>query len=372
MEKTGRLWPGVHKTIKIPAKNDTFRLIRNCPDVRALLDAFRSDGIPLRLVGGAVRDALIGGLNPDDLDFSTPATPDQMKAVLTKPGTTTRFTVIPTKSLFNHNTALVRINSRKTVEITTLLSTEDASEADVWRQDASRRDVNINNLSVCFQDELIHDFHGGFESIFESGTATFIGDPRIRIAEDPLRLLRYFRAQSLLNPDKFHPETLEAIKDDSRVKRGVGDIIGANLYREWKKILSRDVETAVKVTRKMLECELGPVLGLPAKVETPDVTGIERLEPASVLALLIRTPEDEKRLRRRLGYSRWEKFLIQSILRWRNNENFDLDICKELLKREPPHKLKKAEVRKVLSEVAKVNKDEKLAREIASIDLKTL
>ena len=83
-------------------------------------------------------------------------------------------------------------------EITTLRRDErtDGRHAEVaftddWREDAARRDFTINAMSAA-PDGALHDYFGG-QADLEAGRVRFVGDPATRIAEDHLRLLRFFR-----------------------------------------------------------------------------------------------------------------------------------------------------------------------------------
>ena len=145
----------------------------------------------MRLVGGAVRDGLLG-LEVSDIDLATRLLPQEVMSRLETAG----IKVVPTG--INHGTVTAVIDHRP-VEITTLrrdVSTDGRratiAYTDDWCADASRRDFTINALYAEPDSGAVHDYFGGLEDL-EHRRVRFIGDPRQRIAEDHLRILRYFR-----------------------------------------------------------------------------------------------------------------------------------------------------------------------------------
>jgi poly(A) polymerase len=144
-----------------------------------------------RLVGGAVRDGLLG-VPSADLDLATPLSPYEVMRRCGAAGIRT----IPTGVAHGTVTAL---NQGETLEITTLradLATDGRHATvgftDDWREDAARRDFTINALYFDPATGEVHDFFGGLADL-EAGRVRFIGEPLLRIAEDHLRILRFFR-----------------------------------------------------------------------------------------------------------------------------------------------------------------------------------
>ena len=149
----------------------------------------------VRFVGGCVRDALLG-LVPDDIDLATPLTPDVVSARLRAAGISVQATGIAHGTV----TAITgdASNRRRRVEITTLRRDvacfgrhAQVVFTDDWTIDAARRDFTINALS-CTADGRLYDPFGGLDDL-RRGCVRFIGEPVVRIREDVLRLLRYFR-----------------------------------------------------------------------------------------------------------------------------------------------------------------------------------
>jgi poly(A) polymerase len=181
---------------------------RTRPDLVRLTEALgASDGL-VRYVGGAVRDALLG--HPlSDLDLATALLPEEVSRRIKATG----FKAVPTG--IAHGTVTAVLPSGP-VEVTTLrrdVST-DGRRATVaytenWREDAARRDFTINALSADPMTGEIHDYFGGLDDI-QVGLVRFIGDPLQRIAEDHLRILRFFRFHARFGQGAPDPAGLQA------------------------------------------------------------------------------------------------------------------------------------------------------------------
>lgn len=144
-----------------------------------------------RYVGGAVRDTLLG-VDVTDVDIATPLRPE---AVMTR-ARAAGFKPVPTG--IDHGTVTVVLPSGP-VEVTTLrrdVSTDGRRAtvefADDWREDAARRDFTMNALYADPVTGEVVDYFGGVADL-NAGHVKFIGAPLQRIAEDHLRILRFFR-----------------------------------------------------------------------------------------------------------------------------------------------------------------------------------
>ena len=171
---------------------------RAAPGLARLLDALGGEA---RAVGGAVRDTL-AGRPVSDVDLATPLPPETVVARLEAAG----LKAVPTG--IAHGT-VTGIADHVPYEITTLRRdvATDGRHATVaftvaWREDAARRDFTINALYADPAAGDIWDYFGGIADL-AAGRVRFIGDPAARIAEDHLRILRYFRflARYGDNPD---------------------------------------------------------------------------------------------------------------------------------------------------------------------------
>ena len=161
------------------------------PGIVRLLRALDAEAGGARFVGGAVRDALLG-IPPEDLDLATPFAPDEVVRRLEAAG----IKAVPTGIAHGTVTAIA---SGTMVEVTTLRCDLDTDGrratvafTDDWAADAARRDFTINAL---YADPLSGEVvdHVGGEADILARRVRFIGEPLQRIAEDHLRILRFFR-----------------------------------------------------------------------------------------------------------------------------------------------------------------------------------
>jgi len=171
------------------------------PATLAVLEALAAGGAEARFVGGSVRDALLGqptsGSSPRaDIDIATPAPPERVIELLEKRG----IKVVPTGLAHGTVTAITGTPPRH-FEITTLRRDVEtygrharvAFNAD-WAVDAARRDFTINAIFLD-PDGTVHDPVGGLADL-RARRVRFVGDPATRIAEDLLRILRYYRFEA--------------------------------------------------------------------------------------------------------------------------------------------------------------------------------
>ncbi len=166
-----------------------------------------SEGLT-RLVGGAVRDELLR-LAGSDVDLATRLRPEEVVERLGR----ARIKAVPTGIAHGTVTAVV---AGEPIEITTLrrdVSTDGrratVSFTDDWREDAARRDFTINALSADPISGELFDYFGGLADLGER-RVRFIGDPLERIAEDHLRILRYFRFHARFGAAEPDSAALEA------------------------------------------------------------------------------------------------------------------------------------------------------------------
>lgn len=199
------------------------------PDVKMLGKIFREEGYEIRIVGGAVRDALLGK-TPKDIDLATTATPQEMYQI----GKKHNLRLVDTGS--DHGTLTFVINNEP-YEITTLRIDKetDGRHAEVewtrdFKEDARRRDLTYNAMSVDMEGNL-HDYFGGHEDL-KSKKTRFVGNSHERIQEDYLRILRYFRFLARQNGRTSDPETLKSIATHAK---GLSNISVERIWAELTK-----------------------------------------------------------------------------------------------------------------------------------------
>ncbi|NJM51266.1 MAG: CCA tRNA nucleotidyltransferase [Sphingomonadales bacterium] len=181
------------------------------PGLARVVTALKTAQGPPRLVGGAVRDSLLG-LSVTDIDLATPILPDQVISRLEA----AQIKAVPTG--IDHGT-VTAVASGETFEITTLrrdVST-DGRRATVafsedWREDAARRDFTLNALYADPVTGEVFDYFGGLNDL-KTRHLRFIGNAADRIDEDHLRILRYFRFLARFGGGKVNSEALVACAD---------------------------------------------------------------------------------------------------------------------------------------------------------------
>lgn len=221
-----------------------------------------------RLVGGAVRDGLLG-LPVSDIDFATRLPPGEVVERLEAAG----IKAVPTGIAHGTVTA---VSDGRPFEVTTLrrdVQTDGrhavVAFTDNWREDASRRDFTINALYADPLTGELFDYHGGLDDIGH-GRVRFIGDPLQRIAEDHLRILRFFRFHARFGRGTPDPAALDACT------RRANDLMALSRERvagELLKLLALDDPSptvAVMVNKGIL----APVL---PEITSEGVEGLRRL-----------------------------------------------------------------------------------------------
>jgi poly(A) polymerase len=186
------------------------------------------DALPdARVVGGAVRDGL-ANRPVADIDLATPSPPEAVIAALRDAGVK----VVATGLAHGTVTAVVDGHG---FEVTTLrrdVETDGrhavvAFTAD-WRQDASRRDFTMNAMSIA-RDGTLFDYFGGNADL-HAGRVRFVGDPATRIAEDYLRILRFFRFYARFGHVPPDAATLQALR------AGIPGLARLSVERVWNEL----------------------------------------------------------------------------------------------------------------------------------------
>ncbi|MDQ2805230.1 MAG: CCA tRNA nucleotidyltransferase [Pseudomonadota bacterium] len=281
-----------------------------------------------RVVGGAVRDAL-AGCPVADIDLATPRRPEAVSEALRQAG----LKAVPTG--LDHGTVTAVWGGRG-FEVTTLRRdvATDGRHAVVaftedWREDAARRDFTINALSMT-RTGAVFDYFGGIGDL-HAGRLRFVGNPAERIAEDYLRILRFFRFYARYargSPDGGpDPGALAAIRaavpglarlSAERVWNELGRILAAPDPREATALMARlGVLAAVIPEGTELQrlarlvaagTPVDPLLRLAALLTGDDralaerlrLSGAERERLAALRAGPIPHPQDDDAMLRRL------------------------------------------------------------------------
>lgn len=205
-------------------------------DLRA---AFQRHGFDIRVVGGCVRDLMLGKV-PADIDLCTNATPEEQHAIYEAE----KINHHPTG--LQHGTWTVVLyhgeaRDQIILEVTSLrIDTDtDGRHATVtythdWNLDLSRRDLTINAMALTLDGELIDPFDGATD--LANGRVVFVGNAEDRIREDYLRVLRWFRFSARYYTDHIlDMDTLNIVADNAP---GLQRISRERVWMEMAKIVS--------------------------------------------------------------------------------------------------------------------------------------
>ncbi|MFT0892385.1 CCA tRNA nucleotidyltransferase [Pseudochelatococcus sp. G4_1912] len=270
------------------------------PVLRHVLTVIDAQGADTRIVGGAVRNVLMG-LPANDIDCATTATPQEVAELARAAG----LKVVPTG--IDHGTVTVVAHGRP-FEITTLRRdvATNGRRAEVafgtdFDIDAHRRDFTMNALYLDKHGKL-YDFTNGLADI-TARRVRFIGDAATRIREDYLRILRFFRFSADYGVGALDAAGLAACIQE---RAGLAQLSRERVRSEMLRILvaRRAVEVVTDLSDiGVLTAITGGVaeLGRFTRVASGADDAVIRL-----LALSVVVPEDAERLRERLRLSNGE------------------------------------------------------------------
>ena len=294
------------------------------PALQAVLAALPS----ARLVGGCVRDA-IAGRAVADVDLATPIQPDEVTHALQSAG----LRAVPTG--LDHGT-VTAVSGGRGFEVTTLRRDQvtDGRHAQVawttdWQEDAARRDFTINAMSML-PDGAVFDYFDGVADL-RAGQVRFVGDAAARIAEDYLRILRFFRFHARYGHGDPDPLALVALRNGVP---GLARLSPERVWSELKRILATsDPRGAVR-----LMAGLGV---LPAVLPGPlDLARLDRLIQAegpadALLRLAALVPGAGLDLAARLRMSIAERDRLVALNGAPPEPNMDDDALRRLLAEAP-------------------------------------
>jgi poly(A) polymerase len=287
------------------------------PPVRRVLELLNGGGEEARVVGGAARNALIG-VALSDVDIATTALPEEVMRRAAAAG----IKAVPTG--IEHGTVTLVVEGMP-FEVTTLREDVETfgRRANVafgrdWKVDAERRDFTINALSIT-PDGVVHDYVGGLDDL-AARKVRFIGDPARRIAEDYLRILRFFRFQASYSngvPDRDGLHACIVARD------GLATLSRERVCAELMKLLVAPNAVAtlsVMAEAGFAERVLGGVPCLASFAGMVEIEAAMGLAPSPVRrlgALGVFIAEDAERLRERLRLSNAEYQRLEAMAdRW--------------------------------------------------------
>ena len=226
---------------------------------RRVTEGLQAAGYQAYVVGGAVRDLLLGRA-PKDFDVATDATPEEVRRVFRR------------SRIIGRRFRLVHVMfGEEVVEVSTFrrMIEEDDAETDEHgrllrdnafgdqRQDAERRDFTANALFYDPSSQMVHDYHRGYEDT-RAKILRMIGDPATRYREDPVRMLRAVRLAAKLGM-KIEARTAEPI---GQLKALLDNVPQARLLDEVLKMLlsGHSVDCIQRLREMQLHHGLLPLL----------------------------------------------------------------------------------------------------------------
>lgn len=248
-----------------------------------MLYRLKSAGYQAHLVGGGVRDLLLGR-EPKDFDVATDATPEQVREVFRN------------CRLIGRRFRLAHVHfGREIIEVATFRAGQDGDQPDDHQtdegmllrdnvygnieQDALRRDFSVNALYYNIADFSIIDYAGGVADL-EKGSLRLLGDPETRYREDPVRMLRAVRFAAKLG-FQLDPATAEPVPHLAPL---LAEIPAARLFEEVLKLFLGG--TAVATFEGLRK------YGLFAELFPDTETCLERLDHEFPLTLVLKGLEN--------------------------------------------------------------------------------
>lgn len=221
----------------------------NIPQLSSVMDALGGDAL---LVGGCVRNALMGK-HATDIDIATKHTPDTVIQKMEAAGIKT----VPTG--IDHGTVTAIVDG-KPFEITTLRKDVETDGrravvafSDSWEEDAQRRDFTMNTLLMDRGGNVFDPTGQGLADL-EARRVIFVGDPDQRIAEDHLRILRFFRFHAWYGEGEMDSAALKAC---GKAVDKIGDLSKERITQEVFKLLA---STNVYILKTINEIKALPQL----------------------------------------------------------------------------------------------------------------
>ena len=231
-------------------------------DERAInvVRSLQSAGFEAYIVGGAVRDLLLG-LRPKDFDVATNATPEQVKGLFRRAfiigrrfrivhvvygrGREHEVIEVSTFRAYLDNAAAEQVKGNERTSKRQLEGVKHAVDAsgrvlrdNVWGpqdEDATRRDFTVNAMYYDPETQIVVDYHGGIQDA-KKHTLRMIGDPAIRYREDPVRIIRAVRFTAKLSALGFKLDAKTA-KPLNEAKALLADVPQSRLFDEMLKLL---------------------------------------------------------------------------------------------------------------------------------------
>ncbi len=252
--------PRFGKREEVPASVHGIDLQLVDPRAIDVVRTLKDEGYEAYVVGGAVRDLLLG-LRPKDFDVATNATPEQVKHLFRRAfiigkrfrivhvvygrGREHEVIEVSTFRAFLDNSLAEQVSGNERTSKLALAHMKHAVDAsgrvlrdNVWGpqdQDATRRDFTVNAMYYDPETQVVVDFHKGIQDA-QKRVLRMIGDPTTRYREDPVRIIRAVRFAAKLSPlgFKIEPKTAKPLVESEHLLK---DVPQSRLFDEMLKLL---------------------------------------------------------------------------------------------------------------------------------------
>lgn len=218
------------------------------PEIKRIINIVRKYGFDIRVVGGAVRDFLLGK-TPRDVDFATDALPAELMFIFDLEG------IDHDDSGIQHGTIKAVFGNGK-IDVTTMDYRMKVRNGQVitkhglsWKNDSKHRDLTINSMSVDMDGNL-YDYHGGQEDL-KRGMIRFTSDPQEQIDEDPNRILRWFKGLSMFENPRW------LVRDRRIIERNASRVSNVMNSKRTQKLLASIKESPRYPRILHLMCQMG-------------------------------------------------------------------------------------------------------------------
>lgn len=185
------------------------------PGLTKIFDEFERFGFEIRIVGGAIRDMLLGE-TPRDVDLAVNATPTEIIFILDTLAKTRDAVVVPG---MRHGTAIIALDENEQYEISALdfsITVKDhkiiISQDANWNNDAHKRDFTVNSMSMT-RDGKVFDPLGGQKDLKEQ-RIKFVNDQQQEINRNPIMIMRFFKLLAKFKNPKFDKSYLEVLQNN--------------------------------------------------------------------------------------------------------------------------------------------------------------
>ena len=301
--------------------SDIKSVIKQDPIIIELQKIFAKKIDKFRIVGGYVRNLIIGSVR-SDIDIATTFDPEQLKDFLINESVEF-FEIGGSYGSLGIKVLGVNIEITSTrIDIKSYGRQADVQYIADWEEDSKRRDFTINSLYLDFNGE-IYDYHNGLQDI-KDNIIKFIGNPQARINEDCLRILRAYRFESQLKKFQIDPDQTKFLVDNIN---SLSHLSKERVKQELFKIFQSS--DAIKYLHYFSDIGLLNVLKLGLNADVSLMPKWQKVEKSPILFLALTCENDSlDSLKRMLLLSNKEFKILQILQSYKIGSILRADLCR--------------------------------------------